>query len=489
MTVRTRFAPSPTGYMHIGNLRTALYAFLFARKNNGKFILRIEDTDQARYVPEAVEIIYQSLKLAGLTHDEGPDIGGEFAPYTQSERKTIYREHAEKLLSSGDAYYCFCTAERLNKLHEDQMAAKQPLKYDGLCRRLAPAETQKRVAAGEPFVVRQKIPATGTVTMKDEIFGDITVNVKELEDGVLLKSDGLPTYNFANVVDDHLMQITHVIRGTEFISSTPKYNLLYSAFGWTPPIYVHLPPIMKQIVENGAVVGVKKLSKREGDASFQDFLERGFIVPAIINYIVLLGWHPKTEQEMFTLEELQTIFDLNGLQKAPAIFDEKKLRWFNAQYLQKMPLPEFVALAAPFYAQVFHKTQPDLNKVSAVIQLRTEILSEIPATIDFLEALPEYDSALFINKKMKTDLAVAKRALELCTKFLSETTAWEPLQFKDSLAKIAEQQKLSNGQLLWPLRVALSGKEFTPGGAIEIMDILGRKETLHRLEIGLQKLF
>lgn len=480
MTVRTRFAPSPTGYMHIGNLRTALYAFLFARKNNGKFILRIEDTDQARYVPEAVEIIYQSLKLAGLTHDEGPDIGGEFAPYTQSERKTIYRDHAEKLLSSGHAYYCFCNAERLKKLHEDQMAAKQPLKYDGLCRQLAPADAQKRVAAGEPFVVRQKIPAAGTVTMKDEIFGDITVDAKELEDGVLLKSDGLPTYNFANVVDDHLMQITHVIRGTEFISSTPKYNLLYSAFGWTPPIYVHLPPIAKN--------SHQKMSKREGDASFQDFLGRGFIVPAIINYIALLGWHPKTEQEMFTLEELQTIFDLNGLQKAPAIFDEKKLRWFNAQYLQKMPLAEFSELAAPFYAQVFHKTTPDLNKVSAVIQLRTEILSEIPATIDFLEALPEYDSALFTNKKMKTDLAISKQALELCTEFLRAAPTWQPLEFKEQLTKIAEQQKLSNGQLLWPLRVALSGKEFTPGGAIEIMDILGREETLRRLEIGLQKL-
>jgi len=471
--VRTRFAPSPTGYMHIGNLRTALYTYLIARKCKGKFILRIEDTDQERFVEGATDVIYNTLKLVGLEHDEGPDIGGEYGPYVQSERKETYAHYAHKLIKAKGAYLCFCTKERLDALREQCQKAGEQFRYDGFCKSIQIEEAFKREAANEPCVVRQIIPDTGVTSFEDVVFGTISVENSALDEGVLLKSDKMPTYNFANVIDDYLMCITHVVRGSEYLSSTPKYNLLYQAFGWPLPIYIHLPPVMKE--------AGKKLSKREGDASFEDFYNKGYLTEAIVNYIALLGWSSGTEQEFFTLDELKNIFSTDGLNKAPAIFDVNKLRWMNGEYIRKKTLEQFHALALPYYAKFLARQDIDLFTLSRLLQPRVEVLSDIPENIDFIDKLPEYDTSLFINKKMKTDLHNSKIALEEAAKVLDGLENWNEQSIHDALFALVADLGVKNGQILWPIRIAISGKQATPGGAIELLVLLGKKESLHRI--------
>jgi glutamyl-tRNA synthetase len=459
--------------MHIGNLRTALYTYLIARRNNGKFILRIEDTDQERYVEGATDVIYNTLKLVGLEHDEGPDIGGEFGPYVQSERKDIYDYYADKLIEAKGAYPCFCTKERLDALREQCLKAGEQFRYDGFCKSIPVEESIVRKKAGEPCIVRQIIPETGVTSFDDVVFGTISVENSTLDEGVLLKSDGMPTYNFANVIDDHLMRITHVVRGSEYLSSTPKYNLLYQAFGWSIPIYIHLPPVMKE--------AGKKLSKREGDASFEDFYSKGYLIEAIVNYIALLGWSSGTEQEFFTLDELKAVFSTDGLNKAPAIFDVNKLRWMNGEYIRKKTLDQFHELALPYYAKSITRQDIDLFTLSRLLQPRVEVLSDIPENIDFIDRLPEYDISLFINKKMKTDIKNSKTALEEAGRVLDGLEIWNEQSIHDALFKLIENLGVKNGQVLWPIRIAVSGKQATPGGAIELLTLLGKKESLHRI--------
>lgn len=478
--VRTRFAPSPTGYMHIGNLRTALYAYLIAKSNDGKFILRIEDTDQDRYVEGAIDVIYNTLKIVGIEHDEGPDIGGDYGPYIQSERKEIYQKYIKELIDKGDAYYCFCSKERLENLRQESKNKKIPFRYDGHCRNLTKAEVEEKLAAGEKYVIRQKVPQTGTTTFKDEVFGKITVENSSLDDSILIKSDGMPTYNFANVVDDHLMAITHVVRGSEYLSSTPKYNLLYKAFGWEIPIYVHLPLILR---EDG-----KKLSKREGDASFEDLYRKGFLKEAIINYIALLGWSPGTEQELFTLDELIENFSIDGLSKSPAIFDMEKLRWMNGEYIRKLSLDEFKEVATPYFKKPIKKRDVDYDVLSRLLHTRTEVLSEIPEQLDFVDELPDYDIELYTHKRMKTNPENALIHLKEAYKVLEELEDWSFDSIHDSLMDLVKKLGVKNGQVLWPVRVALSGKQYTPGGAIELAELLGKEETLKRIKIGIEKL-
>lgn len=477
--VRTRFAPSPTGYMHIGNLRTALYAWLLARKNGGDFILRIEDTDQERYVDGAVDLIYRTMAETGLTHDEGPDIGGSCGPYIQSERRGMYREYAEKLVELGAAYYCFCDKERLDELRAVQTASKVPPKYDGHCSRLSQEEIDEKLKSGIPYVIRQKIPREGTTSFHDEVFGDITVDNSTLDDNVLLKADGLPTYNFANVVDDHLMGITHVIRGSEYLSSTPKYNLLYKAFGWDIPVYIHCSPVMKD--------AQKKLSKRDGDASYEDFINKGYLKEAIINYIALLGWSPGTEQEIFTLDELAKQFDISGISKSPAIFDVNKLNWMNGEYIRQMSAEEFTAAAAPYYKQAV-KRDVDYGVLSALLHDRTEKFSDIPEQIDFIDAVPEYDNEMYVNKKMKTDEAGSKQSLESVLPILEGLESWTHDAIHDELFALIERLGVKNGVVLFPLRVALSGKKFTPGGGVELAVLLGKEESIARVRAAIAKL-
>lgn len=478
--VRTRFAPSPTGYMHIGNLRTALYTYLIAKHHGGKFILRIEDTDQERYVEGAVDVIYKTLKLVGLKHDEGPDIGGEYGPYVQSERKDIYRKYAEKLVELGGAYYCFCTKERLDALREEAQKNKETFKYDGHCKSLTKEEVQAKLEAGEPYVIRQRIPETGTTTFHDEVYGTITVENASLDEGVLLKSDGLPTYNFANVVDDSLMKITHVIRGSEYLSSTPKYNLLYEAFGWEIPTYIHLPLIMKE--------GGKKLSKREGDASFEDFYNKGYLPEAIINYIALLGWSPGTEEEFFTLDELVERFDIKGLNKSPAVFDVNKLRWMNGEYIRRKSLEEFHELALPYYRKVITNPDVDLFKLSSLLHHRTEVLDDIYELIDFIVELPDYDIQLYVHKKMKTTLENSKENLIKAYDVLAGLEEWQDEAIHDAVFKLIKELGIKTGQMMWPIRTALSGKQSSPGGATELLSLLGKEESLKRIKIGIEKL-
>ncbi len=477
--VRTRFAPSPTGYMHIGNLRTALYAWLLARKNGGEFVLRIEDTDQERYVEGAVELIYKTLADTGLTHDEGPDIGGDYGSYIQSQRRNIYAKYAKDLVERGGAYYCFCDKERLDQLRAVQEASKVPPKYDGHCSRLSAEEVEAKLAAGVPYVIRQKIPREGTTSFHDEVFGDITVDNATLDDNVLLKSDGLPTYNFANVVDDHLMHITHVIRGSEYLSSTPKYNLLYQAFGWALPVYIHVSPVMKE--------AGRKLSKREGDASYEDFIGKGYLKDAIINYIALLGWSPGLEQDIFTLDELAALFDISGISKSPAIFDINKLNWMNGEYIRKLSLDEFTAMAMPYYREAV-KREVNYNALSALLHDRTEKFSDIPEAVDFIDALPEYDNELYVNKKMKTTAESSKSALEAVLPVMERIGEWDQAQLHDALSALIEQMGVKNGQILFPLRVAMSGKKFTPGGGVELAALLGKDESIKRLKKAIQKL-
>ncbi|EYE89109.1 glutamyl-tRNA synthetase [Fervidicella metallireducens AeB] len=477
--IRTRFAPSPTGYMHIGNLRTALYAYLIAKHENGDFILRIEDTDQERYVEGAVDVIYKTLKDTGLVHDEGPDIGGPVGPYVQSERKDIYAEYAKKLVEKGEAYYCFCTKERLETLRQKSEDLKIPFKYDKHCLHLSKEEIEEKIKNGEPYVIRQNNPKTGTTKFEDVIYGTIAVDNSELEDMVLLKSDGLPTYNFANVVDDHLMGITHVVRGSEYLSSSPKYNRLYEAFGWEVPVYVHCPPIMKD--------AQNKLSKRNGDASYEDLISKGYLKEAVLNYICLLGWNPGTTQEIFSLEELIEKFDYRNINKSPAIFDPAKLRWMNAEYIRALPLEDFHRLAMPYYQKALKK-EYNLLLISKLLHSRTEVLGEIPEQLDFFDELPEYSIELYIHKKMKTNYENSLESLEKALPVLEGLTSWTHDSLHDTLSALIEEMGIKNGLMLWPLRTALSGKAFTPGGAYEIAEILGKEESLRRIKIGIDKL-
>ena len=472
--VRTRFAPSPTGYMHVGNLRTALYTWLIARHAGGTFILRIEDTDQGRLVEGAVDVIYKTLAECHLDHDEGPDVGGPVGPYVQTERRGLYKEYAELLMSRGHAYRCFC----------EKTASEEDTgefgRGDDPCRALSQEESDRRAAAGEPYVIRQRIPHEGTTTFHDEIFGDITVENAELDDQVLLKRDGLPTYNFANVVDDHLMGITHVVRGSEYLSSAPKYNLLYEGFGWPIPKYVHCSPVMRD--------AHSKMSKRHGDPSYEDLIAQGFLTDAVINYVTLLGWSPRGEQEIFTLEELKEIFDISGISKSPAIFDIEKLRYFNAAYIRAMSPEAFARAAEPYIRQTVKNPAIDVSAVAALLQQRTEVLTEIPEKVDFFDALPDYDAELFVHKKSKSDLASSKQMLEAVIPALEQLPDWTDEAILGVMTALAESLAVKNAKVMWPVRIAAAGRAVTPGGAVEICRILGRDETLRRLRIAVEKL-
>ncbi len=481
--VRTRFAPSPTGFMHVGNLRTALYAWLLARSQGGKFILRIEDTDRARLVENAVDVIYATLKRAGLDHDEGPDVGGDCGPYVQSERKPLYAEYAKKLVASGAAYYCFCDKQ---EEHENSAEGEAPVSQGcpGDCRDLDPAEAGKRVLAGEPFVIRQKIDRSGTSSFSDLVFGDITIENKVLDDQILLKRDGMPTYNFANVVDDHLMGITHVVRGSEYLSSTPKYNLLYRAFGWELPQYVHLPLIMGRDADGN----VSKLSKRHGSVSFENLIAEGYLSEAIVNYIALLGWSPKSDREIFSLDELVAAFNLAGLNKSPAVFDYDKLRWMNAEHIKALPVENFAELSLPFSGLAGTPLEAKYPAIAALLQARTEKLTDIPEKIAFFRELPEYDTELFCHQKSKSTPETAKTTLaELLPKF-SALPDWNRDAIASLLKEYAEAKQVKVGQPMWAARIAVSGQAVTPGGPGEIMEILGKAESLRRMELALAKL-
>ncbi len=478
--VRTRFAPSPTGYMHIGNLRTALYAYLLTKHEGGDFILRIEDTDQERYVEGAVDVIYKTMKDTGLIHDEGPDVGGDYGPYIQSERRGLYKEYAEKLVELGGAYYCFCDKERLDKLKEAQTAKGITPKYDGYCKGLSREEIQEKLDAGIPYVIRQKIDPHGKTTFHDEIFGDITVDNAILDENVLLKSDGLPTYNFANVIDDHLMNITHVIRGNEYLSSTPKYNLIYESFGWEIPKYIHVSPVMK---DSG-----KKLSKRDGDASYEDFIGKGYLKEAIVNYVALLGWSPGGEQEIFTMEELIENFSVSGISKSPAIFDEKKLSWMNGEYIRKMSEDAFAAEAMPYIKAAVKRTDIDMNAICALLHARVERFTDIADQLTFIDELPEYDNELYTHKKMKTNPENSLESLKAILPVLEGVEDWTMDNIHNALFALIEELGVKNGVILWPLRVAVSGLPFTPGGGVDLAAILGKDETIARVKKGIEKL-
>ncbi len=480
--VRTRFAPSPTGYMHVGNLRTALYAYLLAKKDGGSFILRIEDTDRARYVEGAVELIYKTLTDTGLLWDEGPDCGGEYGPYVQSERMGLYLEYAKQLVEKGAAYYCFCDKERLEKLRAEQQARGElHERYDGLCSHLSPQQVAEKLAAGLPYVIRQKMPSTGTTGFDDLVYGHIEVDNSELDDQILIKADGMPTYNFANVVDDHLMGITHVIRGSEYLSSTPKYNLLYDDFGWPVPQYIHCPPVMKNQTE--------KLSKRNGDASYQDLIAKGYLSEAVINYLALLGWSPKGEQEVFSLLELVQEFDVDGISKSPSIFDPEKLLYINGEYIRRLSHDEFKQKALPFIRAAV-KSDIDVDVLCDALQPRTEVFSDISAKLGFIDSLPEYDDSLFLNKKMKTDADTAKQALALAQPVLAALPAdeYDVEHLHAALFALIEKTGCKNGWMLWPLRVALSGVPLTPGGGIELAAVLGKEKTVARVAAALERL-
>ena len=479
--VRTRFAPSPTGYMHVGNLRTALYTWLIARHNQGTFILRIEDTDQGRLVEGAVDVIYKTMAECGLNHDEGPDVGGPTGPYIQTERQGLYGKYAELLIEKGAAYRCFCDKE---DSEEQEVAEGVSIhKYDGRCSRLSPEEIQAKLNAGMPYVIRQKIPQEGTTTFHDAIFGDITVENSTLDDQVLIKRDGLPTYNFANVIDDHLMGITHVVRGSEYLSSAPKYNLLYEAFGWEIPTYVHCSPVMRDAQH--------KMSKRHGDPSYEDLIADGYLTKAVLNYVALLGWSPRgalAEQEFFTLPELVEAFDIGGISKSPAIFDIQKLKWMNAEYMKKLSPDEFYEKAEPWLQKAISNPAIDLKAVAALVQPRCEILSDLPERVDFLDKLPDYDTALYVHKKSKTTLENSLASLKAILPALEAQEDWSNDALYATLTALAEQLGVKNSIVLWPLRVAVSGKASTPGGATELCALLGKAESLARIRDGIARL-
>lgn len=480
-TVRTRFAPSPTGFMHIGNLRTALYEYLVAKSQGGDFVLRIEDTDRERYVGGAVDIIYNTLKIAGLQHDEGPDKPGKYGPYVQSERLNMYKPYAEQLIEQGKAYRCFCTKERLDSLKDDETPGGG---YDRHCRDLPQEEIDRLLAEGVPYVIRQKMPLEGSTTFTDAVFGEITVENSELQDQILIKTDGYPTYNFANVIDDHTMNITHVVRGCEYLSSTPKYNLLYEAFGWEVPTYIHLPLIMGKDAEGN----VAKLSKRHGSTGFEDLIKEGYLPQAIINYVALLGWCPSDNQEMFTLDELTRAFSIDGISKSPSIFDYDKLEWFNGEYIRKMSPEEFTSYAMPYYKEAVTSRELPWDKLCGILQQRVTRFTQIPEMIDFFDKLPEYDAEMFVNKKSKTNLENAPVMLKAVTDRLTALESWDKDSIHDCLINLAQELEVKNGTVMWPARIAVAGKKVTPGGAVEILEILGRDESLARLNLGLKKL-
>ena len=478
--VRTRFAPSPTGFIHVGNLRTALYAYLFAKKHGGDFILRIEDTDRERYVEGAVDVIYNTLRTAGLKWDEGPDIGGDFAPYTQSERQGIHKKYAEQLIEKGDAYYCFCDKNRLEDVRNLQQASNTPPMYDGHCRDLSDDEIQEKLQSDTPYVIRQKMPREGVTSFCDEVFGEITLDNSVLDDQVLIKADGMPTYNFANVIDDHEMKITHVIRGNEYLSSTPKYNLLYEAFGWEKPVYIHCSPIMKTATE--------KLSKRSGDATFEDLLKQGYLTAAVVNYIALLGWSPKGEREVFSKDELINEFDLSGISKSPAIFDAAKLKAINGEYIRAMGEDEFLSHAETYIRQTCKREDIDLKLLARMLIKRTEVFTEIPEQIDFIDVLPEYDIELYNHKKMKTNADNSLVSLQELLEVLDQVTDWDADTLHEVVFDLIKKMDVKNGVVLWPLRTAVSGKQFTPGGGLELAVLLGKDETISRIVTGIEKI-
>ncbi|MCR5429949.1 MAG: glutamate--tRNA ligase [Eubacterium sp.] len=482
MKVRTRFAPSPTGKMHVGNLRTALYEFLIAKHDDGDFVLRIEDTDRERYVEGAVETIYRTLEETGLHHDEGPDKDGGYGPYIQSERQAsgLYLEYAKKLIESGHAYYCFCDKERLESLKTTVSDdGKEITVYDKHCLSLTPEEVQANLDAGKPYVIRINMPTEGTTTFNDDLYGEITVENKELDDMILIKSDGYPTYNFANVVDDHLQEITHVVRGNEYISSSPKYQRLYEAFGWDVPKYVHLPLITDE--EH------KKLSKRSGHSSYEELVEQGFLPEAIVNYIALLGWSPEDNREIFTLDELIENFDYHKINKSPSVFDINKLKWMNGEYIKAMDNEKFYEMALPFVKEVIKKDL-DLNMIMDMVKTRIELFPEIPEMIDFFEEIPDYDIEMYTHKKMKTNSENSLEVLEELLPILEGTDDYSVDGLHDLVFEYIAKKECKNGQALWPLRTAVSGKQMTPAGAFEIMHVIGKDETIKRIKIGIRKL-
>ncbi len=480
--IRTRFAPSPTGRMHVGNLRTALYAYLIAKHEGGDFILRIEDTDQERYVEGAVDIIYRTLEKTGLIHDEGPDKDGGVGPYVQSERQKagIYLEYARKLIEKGEAYYCFCDKERLAGLKSQIVEGKEITVYDKHCLSLSKEEVEEKLKAGIPYVIRQNNPTEGTTTFHDEIYGDITVDNSELDDMILIKSDGYPTYNFANVVDDHLMGITHVVRGNEYLSSSPKYNRLYEAFGWEVPVYVHCPLITDEEHH--------KLSKRCGHSSYEDLIEQGFLTEAVVNFVSLLGWSPsESNEEIFSLEELARVFDYHHMSNSPAVFDYTKVRWMNGEYIKAMDEDAFYEKAEPLLKQAI-KRDMDLRKIAAMVKTRIEVFPDIPALVDFLQELPEYDPAMYVHKKMKTSLESSLEVLKELLPMLEEQEDYSNDALYQLLISYVEKKGCKNGYVLWPVRTAASGKQMTPAGATEIMELLGKEESIARIKKGIELL-
>ena len=478
--VRTRFAPSPTGRMHVGNLRTALYAYLIAKHEGGDFILRIEDTDQERYVEGALDIIYHTLKETGLVHDEGPDKDGGVGPYVQSERQAqgIYLKYARELVEKGEAYYCFCDKERLESLKQE-VAGKEIIVYDKHCLHLSKEEVEAKLAAGVPYVIRQNIPNEGTTSFEDEIYGKIEVPNSELDDMILIKSDGYPTYNFANVVDDHLMGITHVVRGNEYLSSSPKYNRLYAAFGWDVPVYVHCPLITNE--EH------KKLSKRCGHSSYEDLIEQGFVTEAVVNYVALLGWCPSDNREIFSLEELVEAFDYHHMNKSPAVFDMGKLRWMNGEYIKAMDFDKFYERALPYLKEAIHKDL-DLKKIAAQVKTRIEVFPEIKELIDFYEEVPEYDTQMYCHKKMKTTEETSLNLLKEVLPLLEAQEDYSNDALFEALVAFGKEHGYKTGYIMWPIRTALSGKQTTPAGATEILEILGKEESVRRIHAAIEKL-
>ena len=481
MPVRTRFAPSPTGFMHLGGLRTALYNYLYAKKMGGQFILRIEDTDQERFVEGATDVIYDTLRGCGLQWDEGPDVGGPCGPYIQSERKDLYLPYARRLVESGHAYYCFCTKEEIDARRAAVEAAGGTWKYDKHCLHLSPEEVQQKLDAGVPWTIRMNAPTEGETSYHDTVFGDMTFpNAEAMDDMVLIKQDGMPTYNFANVIDDHLMGITHVMRGMEYLSSTPRYNYLYAAFGWEVPTYVHLTTVMRDATH--------KLSKRDGDAYYSDFVEKGYLPESLINYLALVGWNPGDEREFFTLEELTEAFDITRLNRSPGIFDVNKLTWFNAEYIRRMDKDRYLEMVTPWFDKVLAGKGINYPRLAELMQERTEVFNRVPEMVAFLGELPDYDVELYTHKKMKTDAAISKANLEMIRPVLEGIGDWTEQNIHDTVIGAIAAAGLKNGAVLWPLRIAISGQASTPGGAIEIAWLLGKEETLRRLDDGLARL-
>ncbi|MDO5349502.1 MAG: glutamate--tRNA ligase [Lachnospiraceae bacterium] len=480
MKVRTRYAPSPTGRMHVGNLRTALYAYLIAKHEGGDFLLRIEDTDQERYVEGATEIIYHTLQETGLIHDEGPDKDGGCGPYVQSERQKagIYLEYAKKLVEKGEAYYCFCTPERLESL-KHEVNGEMIMNYDKHCLHLSKEEVEANLKAGIPYVIRQNNPTEGTTTFHDEIYGDITVDNGELDDMVLIKSDGYPTYNFANVVDDHLMGITHVVRGNEYLSSSPKYNRLYDAFGWEVPVYVHCPLITNEEHQ--------KLSKRSGHSSYEDLIDQGFLTEAVVNYVALLGWSPEGNHEIFTLEEMVKEFDFRRMSKSPAVFDMTKLKWMNGEYMKAMDGDKFYEMALPYIKEVIHR-ELDFKKIAAMVKTRIEVFLDIAGHIDFFEEMPEYDVSMYQHKKMKSTPETSLKVLQEVLPILEGQEDYSNDALYQALMAYVSENGYKTGFVMWPIRTAVSGKQMTPAGATEIMEVLGKEESLKRIRAGIEKL-